>query len=80
MYKQLEQIQQDLHSLQTTLGATLPEYLNTKNVAAFTGLSKHTIYKYVEHNQIPFFKFGNSLRFKRMEIVQWMESGGAAAY
>ncbi len=50
------------------------EILTLKEVCAITKLSKHTIYCLKYAGKIPHFKFGpRLLRFKRSEILHWME-------
>jgi len=49
--------------------------LNIEEIASLTGLSKNTIYNLKARNEIPCFKFGpRLLRFKRDEILSWMEN------
>jgi len=45
-----------------------------KEVAALVQVSVGTIYRYVEHGEIPFHKLNKALRFKPSEIETWMES------
>lgn len=36
--------------------------------------SKSTIYRYTCNNIIPFYKVGNSLRFRKTELIEWIKS------
>lgn len=50
------------------------EILTIQEVIDLTGLSKGTIYVLKYKKEIPFFKFGpRLLRFRRSEILSWME-------
>ena len=49
-------------------------YLNIKEVAAYLGLSKWTIYDLVDKRRIPFIPLSRkALRFDRFRIDKWME-------
>lgn len=51
------------------------EILTIDEVVELTGLTKGTIYILNYKNEIPCFKFGpRLLRFKRSEILKWMEN------
>jgi len=51
------------------------EILTINEVVALTGLTRGTIYVLKYKDEIPYFKFGpRLLRFKRSEIIQWMEN------
>ena len=50
------------------------EIITLKEVMELTGLARNTIYCLRYANKIPYFKFGpRLLRFKRSEILYWME-------
>src|SRR5690606_25846053 len=44
-------------------------------VSEITGLSKPTLYGYVQRNEIPYHKKGNRLYFFKSEIVDWIKTG-----
>lgn len=44
-------------------------------IIPLTGLSKPTIYGYVQRNEIPYHKKGNRLYFFKSEIIKWIRSG-----
>lgn len=50
------------------------DFLTVNQVADFIGLSKHTIYKKAEHKSIPFYRIGGLLRFKKSELLEWIDS------
>lgn len=49
--------------------------LNIKEVAKLTELSVPTLYGYVQHNKMPYYKTGNRLRFFKSEIISWIKQG-----
>jgi predicted DNA-binding transcriptional regulator AlpA len=44
-------------------------------VVSITGLSKPTLYGYVQRNEIPYHKKGNRLYFFKTEIIDWIKTG-----
>lgn len=44
-------------------------------VIPITGLSKPTLYAYVQRNEIPYHKKGNRLYFFKSEIIDWIKTG-----
>ena len=44
-------------------------------VTPITGLSKPTLYGYVQRNEIPYHKKGNRLYFFKSEIIDWIKTG-----
>jgi excisionase family DNA binding protein len=49
-------------------------YLTIDDISELTGLTKQTIYGQRSKRLIPAYKFGRELRFKKSEIMAWMES------
>lgn len=46
-------------------------------VVPLTGLTKPTLYGYVQRNEIPYHKKGNRLYFFKSEIIDWIRTGKA---
>lgn len=46
--------------------------LDIKEVAAYTGLSVHTLYTMVAQRRIPFVKLGRLTKFDREELDRWI--------
>jgi excisionase family DNA binding protein len=51
------------------------EIMDLKEVAAFLKVSKHTIYRLTHRREIPHYKKGGKLYFKREEIEAYRDSG-----
>lgn len=51
--------------------------ISLKDVMQLTGLARQTIYGRVSRGTIPYYKAedGKRLRFKKSEILEWMQSG-----
>lgn len=53
------------------------DFLSIQEIENLTGLARQTIYGRVSKGTIPYYKDANGgkLRFKKSEILEWMESG-----
>jgi len=49
------------------------EYLSIKEISLHLGLKKSSIYARVESGDIPHYKIGRLIRFKKDDIDTWME-------
>lgn len=52
-------------------------WLSVEEIAAHLGISKETIYRWVDHEKIPAHRVGRLWKFKASEVDQWIISGGA---
>ena len=50
------------------------EYLSIDDLSKLTGLQKATIYAKRSRRELPAYKFGRELRFKRSEVDAWIRS------
>lgn len=48
------------------------EVMKAEEVAEYLGIATSTVYKWVEHREIPFTKVGSLLRFPKWMIDQWL--------
>lgn len=48
------------------------EILNLQDVERITGYNRGTLYRMTSHRDIPHYKIGGKLKFKRSELEQWM--------
>lgn len=46
--------------------------LDIQDVAAYTGLSVHTLYTMVSQRRIPYVKMGRLTKFDRVELDKWI--------
>lgn len=57
---------------------TEPErWLSIEEIAAHLGLSKETIYRWLEKKKIPAHRVGRLWKFKASEVDDWIKNGGA---
>lgn len=50
-------------------------FVTTSEVAEYMGYSTAYIRKLCNERQIPFYRFGRSIRFKESEVREWAENG-----
>lgn len=48
--------------------------IDIKQASILLKKSQSTIYRYTCHNIIPFYKIGNSLRFRKTELIEWIKA------
>jgi excisionase family DNA binding protein len=52
-------------------------WLSVEEISKHLGVSKETIYRWVEKRKIPAHKLGRQWKFKVSEVDEWVTSGGA---
>jgi len=52
-------------------------WLSVEEIAKYLGVSKDTIYNWINGKNMPAHKIGRLWKFKREEIDEWVKSGGA---
>lgn len=57
-----------------------PEDIMTiQDVADWLHVADVTVYRWVEHKQIPFLKIAGTIRFLRSDLLKWMRDNGNTA-
>ncbi len=56
----------------------LQPWLSVEGIAEYLGVSKETIYRWLERKKIPAHRIGKLWKFKTSEVDQWIMSGGAS--
>lgn len=54
-------------------------WLSVEEIAQYLGISKETVYRWLEKKRIPAHRVGKLWKFKPSEIDDWVKDGGAAA-
>ncbi len=52
-------------------------WLSVEEIATHLGVSKETIYRWVDKKKIPAHKVGRQWKFKVSEVDSWVTTGGA---
>ncbi len=55
----------------------LEPWFSVEEIARHLGVSKETIYRWLERETIPAHRMGKLWKFKPTEVDQWVMSGGA---
>lgn len=53
-------------------------WLSVDEISTYLGVSRDTIYRWIEIKKIPVHRVGKLWKFKRGEVDEWVVSGGAA--
>jgi predicted DNA-binding transcriptional regulator AlpA len=75
---ELQKGQSEILSLLLKKAETRPEIespLQLDEIVPITGLTKPTLYGYVQRNEIPYHKKGNRLYFFKSELIDWIKTG-----
>jgi excisionase family DNA binding protein len=57
---------------------TTDRWLSVDEIAAYLGVKRYTIYKWIERKNMPAHKVGSLWKFKKDEIDNWIRDGKAA--
>jgi excisionase family DNA binding protein len=52
-------------------------WLSVAEIAAYVGVKRDTVYKWIERKGMPAHKVGRLWKFKQDEVDQWVRSGRA---
>ena len=53
-------------------------WLSMKEISEYLGVTRETIYKWIEDRNMPGHRMGKFWKFKRNEVDEWVKSGKAA--
>lgn len=56
----------------------LQPWLSVEGIAKYLGVSKETIYRWLERKKIPAYRIGKLWKFKPSEVDLWIMSNGAS--
>lgn len=52
-------------------------WLSVEEIAAYLGIKRDTVYKWIERKKMPAHKVGRLWKFKAQEVDEWVLSGRA---
>lgn len=55
----------------------MERWLSVEEIANHLGVSKETIYRWLDRQKIPANRIGRLWKFKATEVDQWVKNGGA---
>ena len=58
-------------------GVSADRWLSLEEIAAYLGIKRDTVYKWIDRKKMPAHKVGSLWKFKREEIDHWVRSGQA---
>lgn len=68
-----------MNQLNETNTYGIEPWFSVDEIAKHLGVSKETIYRWLEKRQIPAHRLGKLWKFKSSEVDRWIVDGGAAA-
>jgi excisionase family DNA binding protein len=54
-------------------------WISVEEIAAYLGVKKDTIYKWIDRRKMPAHKVGRLWKFRKEEVDHWIHSGGAGS-
>ena len=54
-------------------------WLSVEEIAVHLGISKETVYRWLERRKIPAHRIGKLWKFQTSEVDAWIRSGGATS-
>jgi excisionase family DNA binding protein len=52
-------------------------WLSVDEIAAYLGIKRDTVYKWIGKKQMPAHRMGRLWKFRKDEVDEWVKSGGA---
>jgi excisionase family DNA binding protein len=52
-------------------------WLSVDEIAAYLGIKRDTVYKWIDGKQMPAHRMGRLWKFRREEVDEWVKTGGA---
>lgn len=53
-------------------------WLSVDEICKYLGISKDTVYKWIDKHGMPAHRMGRLWKFKKGQVDKWVEAGGAA--
>ncbi len=59
--------------------ASVEPWLSVEEIAAHLGISKETVYRWLEKGRVPAHRVGKLWKFKAADVDEWVKNGDAAS-
>ena len=54
-------------------------WLSVDEICKYLGVSKDTVYRWIDRQGMPAHRLGRLWKFKKSEVDEWVKAGGAAS-
>lgn len=68
----IEDLKRQLDRIEQYAGIASKEVLDLDEAITYTGCARSTLYRLTSAKEIPHYKLGQSLRFKKSELDEWL--------
>ena len=55
-------------------------WLSISEICKYLGVSKDTVYEWIDKHEMPAHRMGRLWKFKKDEVDEWVKAGGAAEH
>ena len=68
----MDDIKRQLDRIEQYAGIASKEVLDLEEAVTYTGCARSTLYRLTSSKEIPHYKLGQALRFKKSELDEWL--------
>ncbi len=68
----MDDIKRQLDRIEQYAGIASKEVLDLEEAITYTGCARSTLYRLTSSKEIPHYKLGQALRFKKSELDEWL--------
>lgn len=68
----IEDLKKQLDRIEQYAGIASKEVLDLEEAITYTGCARSTLYRLTSAKEIPHYKLGQALRFKKSELDEWL--------
>lgn len=72
MATSMDDIKRQLDRIEQYAGIASKEVLDLEEAITYTGCARSTLYRLTSAKEIPHYKLGQALRFKKSELDEWL--------
>lgn len=75
----MDDIKRQLDRIEQYAGIASKEVLDLEEAVTYTGCARSTLYRLTSAKEIPHYKLGQGLRFKKSELDEWLTRNKVAS-